>query len=151
MMSYIESEAGNAYAGKWDIAPVLPGGATNWGGSWLGVPTAAAHKAAAIALVEWLSAKQQQVTLWSKGHWPTNKLAAEDPAVSDSTNSYFNDAPVGKIFGQIASTMTIPPIGIYDTPIQSAFTTALTNIEDKGASPSSAWKTAMANIQQITG
>ena len=43
MMGYIQGQAGDAYAGKWDIAPVLPGGATNWGGSWLGVPTKAAR------------------------------------------------------------------------------------------------------------
>src|SRR4029079_11086220 len=55
MMGYIQGQAGDSYAGKWAVAPVLPGGATNWGGSWLGVPTAAAHKDAAIALVEWLS------------------------------------------------------------------------------------------------
>ena len=42
MMGYIQGQAGDAYAGKWDIAPVLPGGATNWGGSWLGVPDKAA-------------------------------------------------------------------------------------------------------------
>jgi len=151
MMSYIESQAGTAYSGKWDIAPVLPGGATNWGGSWIGVPEKAQHKAAAIALVEWLSAKAQQVTLWSKGHWPTNQQAAEDPSVANSTNAYFNNAPVGQIFGGIASQMKIPPIGVYDTPIQAAFTTALTNIEDKGTSASDAWNGAMANIQQITG
>ena len=44
MMGYIQGQAGDAYAGKWDIAPVLPGGATNWGGSWLGVPTHAAEQ-----------------------------------------------------------------------------------------------------------
>ena len=57
MMGYIQGQAGDSYAGKWDIAPVLPGGATNWGGSWLGVPDKAAHKAAGIALVEWLSSQ----------------------------------------------------------------------------------------------
>ena len=77
MMGYIQGQAGDAYAGKWDIAPVLPGGATNWGGSWLGVPDKAAHKAAAIALVEWLSAKDQQVTMWKDGgHFPSNSDAA---------------------------------------------------------------------------
>ena len=51
MMGYIQGQAGRAGAGKWNVAPVLPGGATNWGGSWLGVPTAAEHKAAAVAFV----------------------------------------------------------------------------------------------------
>ena len=77
MMGYIQGQAGDAYAGKWDIAPVLPGGATNWGGSWLGVPTKAKNQAAAIALVEWLSTKDQQVTMWTDGgHFPSNSDAA---------------------------------------------------------------------------
>jgi cellobiose transport system substrate-binding protein len=151
MMSYIESQAGTGFAGKWDIAPVLPGGATNWGGSWLGVPTASKNQAAAIALVEWLSAKSQQVTLWSKGHWPSNQDAAQDPSVADAKNTYFSGAPVGQIFGGIASQMKIPPIGVDDTPIQTAFTTALTNIEQKGMSASDAWTSAINNVKQITG
>src|SRR4029077_19365722 len=67
MMGYIQGQAGDACAGRWDIAPVLPGGATNWGGSWLGVPSAAKNKAAGIALVEWLSAQGQQVKKGADG------------------------------------------------------------------------------------
>lgn len=155
MMGYIQSQAGAAGSGKWDIAPVVPGGATNWGGSWLGVPTASKHQAAAIALVEWLSQKQQQVTMWTSkaqgGHWPSNQQAAEDPAVQNATSAYFSNAPVGKIFSKIASSMKIPPIGLYDTPIQNAFTTALTNVETKGTSPDKAFSGALAQIKQITG
>ncbi len=152
MMGYIQSQAGNTGSGKWDIAPVLPGGATNWGGSWLGVPTAAQHKAAAIALVEWLSAKQQQVTMWEKGgHFPSNSQAAADPAVANANSAYFSNAPVGQIFGDIAKQMKIPPIGLYDTQMQQAFTTQLTNVETKHTAPNQAWSDALDGIQQITG
>ncbi len=155
MMGYIQGQAGDAYAGKWDVAPVLPGGATNWGGSWLGVPTAAKNQAAAIALVEWLSAKDQQVTMWTSakqgGHFPSNSQAAADPAVASATSAYFSDAPVGQIFGGIAEKMKIPPIGLYDTQIQQAFTTQLTNIETKGTAPDQAYSDALAAIKQITG
>ncbi len=155
MMGYIQGQAGDAYAGKWDIAPVLPGGATNWGGSWLGVPTASQNKAAAIALVEWLSAKEQQVTMWTSekqgGHFPSNKDAAADPGVASATSAYFSNAPVGQIFGDIAGKMTIPPIGLYDTQIQQAMTTQLTNIETKGTSPDKAWSDALKAVKQITG
>lgn len=155
MMGYIQGQAGDAGSGKWNIAPVVPGGATNWGGSWLGVPTAAKHQAAAIALVEWLSQKEQQVTMWTSkaqgGHWPSNKLAAEDPAVQNATSAYFSNAPVGKIFSTIAASMKIPPIGVYDTPIQNAFTTALTNVETKGTSPDKAFSDTLAQVKQITG
>lgn len=152
MMGYIQSQAGDAGSGKWDIAPVLPGGATNWGGSWLGVPTAAQHKAAAIALVEWLSAKEQQVTMWEKGgHFPSNSQAAADPAVANAKSAYFSNAPVGQIFGDIANKMKIPPIGLYDTQIQQALTTQLTNVETKGTAPDKAWSDALDAIKQVTG
>ncbi|MBO0846195.1 MAG: carbohydrate ABC transporter substrate-binding protein [Nocardioides sp.] len=152
MMGYIQGQAGDSYAGKWNIAPVLPGGATNWGGSWLGVPTAAAHKDAAIALVEWLSSKDQQVTMWKDGgHFPSNSDAAADPGVKTAKSKYFSNAPVGQIFGDIASKMKIPPLGLYDTQIQSAITTQLTNVETKGTSPDDAWNAALDSINQITG
>ena len=63
------------------------------------------------------------------------KDAAEDPAVSNATNAYFSSAPVGKIFGDIAGEMKIPPIGLYDTQIQKAFTTQLTNSRPRGPRP----------------
>ena len=155
MMGYIQGQAGDAYAGKWAVAPVLPGGATNWGGSWLGVPSKAKNKAAGIALVEWLSDKKQQVAMWTSkkqgGHFPSNSQAAAAPAVNGATSAYFSDAPVGQIFGDIAGQMKIPPIGLYDTQIQQALTTQLTNVETKGTSPDKAFADAMAAIKQVTG
>jgi cellobiose transport system substrate-binding protein len=152
MMGYIQGQAGDAGSGKWSVSPVMPGGGSNWGGSWLGVPTASKHQAAAIALVEWLSSKDNQVKMWTDGgHWPSNQEAAADPAVSGATSAYFSNAPVGKIYGQIASQMKIPPIGFYDTQIQNAITTQLTNIETKGTSPASAWQAALDAIKQVTG
>jgi cellobiose transport system substrate-binding protein len=155
MMGYIQGQAGTAGSGHWGVAPVLPGGATNWGGSWLGVPTAAAHKAAAVAFVEWATAKEQEVTMWTAkaqgGHWPSNKDAADQPAVQGATSAYFSNAPVGQIFGTIATKMKIPPIGLYDTQIQNAITTELTNVETKGKSPASAFSSALNQIKQITG
>jgi cellobiose transport system substrate-binding protein len=152
MMGYIQSQAGDSYAGKWNIAPVLPGGATNWGGSWLGVPEKAAHKDAAIALVEWLSAQGQQVTMWKDGgHFPSNSDAAAAPAVSGATSAYFSKAPVGHIFGDISNQMKIPPIGLYDTQMQQAFTTQLTNVETKGTSSDDAFNAALDAIAQVTG
>jgi cellobiose transport system substrate-binding protein len=155
MMGYIQGQAGPDGDGKWAVAPVLPGGATNWGGSWLGVPTAAKNKPAAIALVKWLSDKNQQVTMWTSkeqgGHFPSNQDAAEDPSVKGAMSAYFSNAPVGEIFGNIAAQMKIPPIGLYDTQIQNALTTQLTNVETKGTSPDDAFNDALDAIQQVTG
>ncbi|MEO6504253.1 MAG: extracellular solute-binding protein [Jatrophihabitantaceae bacterium] len=152
MMGYIQSQAGASGAGKWSVAPVLPGGATNWGGSWLGVPKASKHQKEAIDLVTWLTAKQQEITMWTEGgHWPSNSEAAEDPAVKGAKSAYFSNAPVGQIFGGISEKMKIPPIGLYDTQMQTAFTQQLTNVETKGADPGKAFGDALKAIEQVTG
>jgi cellobiose transport system substrate-binding protein len=152
MMGYIQGQAGAAGAGKWSVAPVLPGGATNWGGSWLGVPKASKHQKEAIALVEWLTNKQQQITMWTEGgHWPSNSQAAEDPAVKGAKSAYFSNAPVGQIFGDISGKMKIPPIGLYDTQMQTAFTQQLTNVETRGTDPGKAFGQALSAIEQVTG
>ena len=154
MMGYIQGQDAKG-AGTWNIAPVLPGGATNWGGSWLGVPKASKHQAAAEALAEWLTGKAQQITMWTSkaqgGHWPSNSDAAADPSVKGATSAYFSNAPVGTIFGGIADTMKIPPIGVYDTQIQNLFTTQLTNVETKGTDPDKAFHSALDQIAQVTG
>ena len=152
MMGYIQGQAGPSNAGKWSVAPVLPGGATNWGGSWLGVPKASKHQKAAEQLVEWLTNSQQEITMWTKGgHWPSNSQAAADPSVKGATAAYFSNAPVGQIFGDIADKMKIPPIGLYDTQIQQALTTQLTNVETKGTDPNKAFNDAMDAVKQVTG
>jgi cellobiose transport system substrate-binding protein len=154
MMGYIQGQDANG-SGHWNIAPVLPGGPTNWGGSWLGVPSSGKNLPAAEALTEWLTAKAQQVTMWTApaqgGHWPSNSDAAADPAVKGATSAYFSNAPVGTVFGDIASKMTIPPIGLYDTQIQNLFTTQLTNVETKGTDPTKAFNDALGQISQVTG
>ena len=151
MLGYITSEAGQAVSGDWDVA-TLPGGAANWGGSWLGVPKAGKNQAAAEALAEWLTAPAQQITMWtSQQHFPSSSTAAKDPAVASATSDYFNKAPIGQIFGDSASKLKQQPIGPYDTQIQSAIDTSLSNVETKGAAPAKAFSDALANIAQITG
>ncbi len=152
MAGYIKGQAGEAYKGKWNIAPVLPGGATNWGGSWVGVPTSAKHKEAGIKFVEWVTAPAQQQTWFTKvGNFPSSKTADESPSIQNHMDTYFSNAPSGKIFTDIASKMKIPPIGLYDTQIQNAFTTQLTNVETRGTSPEKAFNDALKAIQQVTG
>ena len=151
MLGYITSEAGQAVSGDWDVAS-LPGGAANWGGSWLGVPKAGKNQAAAEALAEWLTAPAQQITMWtSQQHFPSSSTAAQDSSVAAATSDYFNKAPIGQIFGDSASKLKQQPIGPYDTQIQSDIDTSLTNVETKGEAPAKAFNEALANIAQVVG
>ncbi|MCL6538589.1 MAG: extracellular solute-binding protein [Acidothermus sp.] len=151
MLAYITSQAGDAGKGKWDVTS-LPGGAANWGGSWLGVPKGGPHEKAAIALATWLTAPAQQLTMWTSQHfWPSSQAAAQDPSVKTATSDYFNNAPIGEIFGNSAANLKMPPIGPYDTDIQTALDTELGNVEQQGKNPQQAWNDALAKIKQVTG
>ena len=154
MTGYITSQAGDAGKGQWDIA-TLPGeaqAASNWGGSWLGVPTASKHQKAAIELVKWLTAPEQQITMFTdQGHFPSSSVAAADPKVASATSDYFSGAPIGQIYGETAEKIKRTPIGPYDTQIQQAFTTALTNVETGKADPDAAWKQAQASAKDAIG
>ena len=154
MLGYINSQMGDAGAGLWDIAP-LPGSgeqASNWGGSWLGVPSSGKNVEAAKDLVEWLTAPEQQVkTFVEAAHFPSSPQAAEDPAVVEATNAYFSDAPVGQIFGASADKIKRTPIGPYDTQIQDAFTTALTDVAANGTDPDEAFDNAVEAANQAVG
>jgi cellobiose transport system substrate-binding protein len=116
------------------------------------VPTASKHQKQAEALVEWLTAPAQQVKMFtSQQHFPSSQTAAQDPQVQGATSDYFSGAPVGKIFGDAASKIKRTPIGPYDTQIQQAFTTSLTNVETKKESPSKAFEDAVKNAQEAIG
>ncbi|RBY85930.1 extracellular solute-binding protein [Blastococcus sp. TF02A-26] len=151
MLGYITSQAGDDASGQWDVA-TLPGGSTNWGGSWLGVPESAEHREEAIARVQWLTAPEQQIKMFTReAHFPSSRVAAEDPEVSGATNEYFNGAPVGQIFGQAAAELRFTPISRYDTQIQEAFSSALTNVATQDTSPDDAFDEAMTEIEDIVG
>ncbi|MEU2349727.1 extracellular solute-binding protein [Modestobacter sp. NPDC049651] len=154
MLGYIKSQMGDAGAGKWDIAP-LPGSgqsASNWGGSFLGVPKNGKHVAAAKDLAEWLTAPEQQIKLFTEtAHFPSSPKAADDPQVKDAVNEYFSSAPTGQVFGESAAKIRRTPIGPYDTQIQEAFTTALTDIASKGTAPDKGFQNALKAAQQAIG
>jgi cellobiose transport system substrate-binding protein len=151
MLGYISSQAGDEAAGTWDVAP-LPGKASNWGGSWLGVPSAGKNKQAAMDLVEWLTAPEQQIKMFTReAHFPSSPVAADDPQVANATDPYFSNAPIGQLFGESAANLEFTPIGPYDTQIQQAFTTALTNVETNGQDPDEAFDDALAAADQAIG
>jgi cellobiose transport system substrate-binding protein len=151
MLGYITSEAGKSLSGDWDVAP-LPGGAANWGGSWLGVPKAAKHQKEAEDLVTWLTAPAQQITMWtSQQHFPSSSAAAADPKVAAATSAYFNNAPIGQLFGDSAKNLKRTPIGPYDRQLEQVFRSALLTVESNGKSPDGAFSDAVKNAKQVVG
>ncbi|GAA1902476.1 extracellular solute-binding protein [Streptomyces sodiiphilus] len=150
MLGYIKGQAGEAGQGTWDIA-ALPGDrAGNWGGSYLTIPAAAKQKEEAYKLIEWLTAPEQQAKLFrSQGHFPSATGAIEE--IAGTTDPYFSDAPIGRIFGDAAQEAPVQVLGIHDKSIADQITNALSEIERKGTEPGKAWQNAMKGIDNVLG
>lgn len=147
MLGYIKGKAGEAYAGKWAVA-AAPGNGGNWGGAYLGIPTASKHQKEAFALAQWLTSKEAQVPMWTKEqHFPANKEAAADPAAASATDPYFGSSPIGTIFGDSASKLPVTVLGPKDGAIKDTFSNGLVALDQKGEDPDAAWKSTIKNIK----
>ncbi|MFF2066625.1 ABC transporter substrate-binding protein [Streptomyces sp. NPDC058200] len=149
MLSYIKGQAGEGGSGKWDIAK-LPGGAGNWGGSYLTVPRAAQHKKEAYELIKWLTAPEQQAKLFQKqGIFPSATGAIAK--VSGAEDPYFSAAPTGQIFGDAAKAAPVQVLGVHDANVTQQITNALSEVERKGTSSDKAWSTAKKGVDNTIG
>ena len=149
MLGYIKGQAGEGGKGKWDVAK-LPGGAGNWGGSYLTVPRAAKHKKEAYALIAWLTAPEQQAKLFRKqGNFPSSTGAID--AIADATDPYFSGAPIGRIFGEAAKAAPVQVLGVHDKNVADQITNALSEVERKGVSPEKAWSNAQKGVDNAIG
>ncbi|MCX5394817.1 extracellular solute-binding protein [Streptomyces sp. NBC_00094] len=149
MLGYIKGQAGESGKGKWDVA-ALPGGAGNWGGSYLAVPRAAQHKKEAYELVAWLTAPEQQVRLFEKqGNFPSSTGAIEK--VAAAKDPYFSNAPIGRIFGDAAKAAPVQVLGVHDQNIAQQITNALSEVERKGTAPEKAWENARKGVANTLG
>jgi cellobiose transport system substrate-binding protein len=151
MTGYIQDQAGEGNAGKWDIASV-PGGGGNWGGSFLAVPSKSDHQDLAIELVKFLTSAKGQLSAFSEvGNLPSNPTVYDDPAVANKTNEYFNNAPVGKIFVQGASQLKPVFLGAANQPVRDAVENALRSVESGDVSPEDGWDNAVSDAQKAAG
>ncbi|WP_328296694.1 extracellular solute-binding protein [Streptomyces sp. NBC_00435] len=149
MLGYIKGQAGDTAKGKWDVAK-LPGGAGNWGGSYLAVPRAARHKKEAYELVKWLTAPEQQTELFRKqGNFPSAVKAIGQ--IADARDPYFSDAPIGQIFGDAAEKSPVQVLGVHDKDVADQITNALSEVERKGTPPETAWSNAKKAVKNALG
>ncbi|MFB6907156.1 extracellular solute-binding protein [Streptomyces bacillaris] len=149
MLGYVKGQAGDAGKGKWDIAK-LPGGAGNWGGSYLSIPRAAKHKKEAYQLIEWLTAPEQQAKVFQKqGNFPSATGAIEQ--IADAKDEYFSNAPIGQIFGDAAKESPVQVLGVHDQNVMQQLTNALSEVERKGVSSEKAWETAKKGVANVIG
>lgn len=148
MLGYIQSQAGDAGKGKWDVA-TIPGGSGNWGGSFLGVPSQSKHPREAAALVKFLTSPESQVKVFRKlSNLPSAPQALDSPDLTGFRNAYFNDAPVGEIFGAGARQLKPVHLGPKNEAVREETENALRAVEQRKLTVDQAWRTAVKNGQR---
>ncbi|WP_241238288.1 extracellular solute-binding protein [Nocardioides pantholopis] len=149
MLGVIEGNAEGVQG--WDIANAFPGGAGNWGGSFLTVPTQSEHQEEAKELAAWLTAPEQQIKAFSaKGTFPSQQAALEDPVLLESTNDFFNNAPTGQILSDRAQAVTMQPYkGPKYADIITAFQAAILRVDEGQETPDEAWESFSADVERI--
>lgn len=123
MLGVVEGNA--AGINGWDVAPVFPGGGGNWGGSYLTVPAQSAHPDEAKELAAWLTAPEQQIKAFkTKGNFPSQVDALDSEDLLGYSNEFFNNAPVGQIYSDMAKKINVQP---YKGPSFFAITMVVTD------------------------
>jgi cellobiose transport system substrate-binding protein len=146
----IMTNAGDAAKGKWDIA-TIPGGSGNWGGSFLSIPQQSRHKPQAFELAKFLTGREGLLMQFAAdGRMPGNVRALDDPVFKNSTNAYFNDAPVGQIFG--ASVRNLRPIYLgpkHQAIWDNVFEPTMQAAEQGKMSSADAWRKAVTDARKL--
>ncbi|MDR2114030.1 MAG: extracellular solute-binding protein [Bifidobacteriaceae bacterium] len=152
IINNIKNSAGEDFVG-WDIADVFPGGGGNWGGSFLVVPEQSKVKEEAKKLVEWLTAPEQQVKVFTAAsNYPSALDAQKDAAVTGKVDAFLNDAPVGEIFANRAKAVKVVPYkGSSYFDIQNKMASALSKVDvDKTATAKEAWDQWVADVKALS-
>ena len=149
MLGVIKGNSGPEFSGKWDVAAV-PGGGGNWGGSWLAVPAQSKHPKEAAELAKFLTSADSQIAEFkAKGPLPTNLKALENADFQAYKDPYFNNAPVGQIFGNTAKSLKPIYLGPKFAAVKErAFEPALQSIEQGKVAPDKAWTNALAEAEK---
>ena len=148
MMGYIQGQAPKS-KGKWDIAAV-PGGGGNWGGSFLTVPKQSSHPKEAYDLAKYLTSPASEAYIFKQtGNLPSQPKLLKSKAVLGFKNPFFNNAPVGKIFGTSALKLKPQILGPHQGDIQTASTNAIQRVEQRKQSPAKSWKQFLKDVKAV--
>jgi len=153
MLGVIKGNAANTTT--WNVADAFPGGAGNWGGSYLTVPADGANVAAATELADWLTAPEQQLkALAEAGTFPSQiEALADDAALNaamaagDAPNSvFFNSDTLGTTFKNRADGVVAPYKGANYFKVNDVIQNALTRVEDGSQDATTSWNQAVSEI-----
>jgi cellobiose transport system substrate-binding protein len=147
-----ESAGGDASTG-WDFADVFPGGAANWGGSFLTVPTTSKHPAEAAELAAWLTDPAQQSSAFqAAGPFPSTVEAQTSEGVTGPSEltAFFNEAPLGTMLAARAEGVEAQFKGPDDSVIQEqVFGPSIQALDAGKADGKKSWADAITLLGQL--
>ena len=102
-------------------------------------------------LAAWLTAPEQQIKAFeAKGTFPSQVDALDDPALTGSTNAFFNDAPTGEILAARAEAVPfIAHKGPKFADINTAFQQAIQRVDEGQESADEAWDSFLADVERL--
>lgn len=150
MLGYIKQQAGEKNAGNWGVMPLPQNMGGNWGGSYLSIPKTSPNIEAAAQLAAFLTNAESETKEFKAGlAFPSNSESLEQ--ITDTTDKYFSDAPIGQIFSDSYKAAPDQPLGIDDGAIDIAIGEALTSVENNNVKPEDAWVRAKETIKDQIG
>ncbi|WP_030790057.1 extracellular solute-binding protein [Streptomyces sp. NRRL S-920] len=151
MAGYIQEKTGPGGKGKWDMAKAPTDG--NWGGAFLGVPSAGKHKKEATELAVWLTRPEQLAKIFAKqASFPSTPSVYDELKPSPATRAYFSDAPITRIYAGVAKNIPSAVYGVKDAQIgQSITDIGVLQVEQQGKSPEEGWEAAQKEIKDVLG
>ncbi|MDS1272511.1 extracellular solute-binding protein [Lipingzhangella sp. LS1_29] len=148
MLGHIEEHAGPDAEGLWDVAEV-PGDGGNWGGSWLAVPEETEYPEEATELAMFLTSEEGHLGAFQEANTlPSSPSTLESDEVLSEVNPYFNDAPVGEIFGEGAMDLEPVYLGLGHFPVQEAAGDQLEAWQTGQIDRDEAWEAAVEEAER---
>jgi cellobiose transport system substrate-binding protein len=136
--------------GNWQVCPA-PGGAGNYGGSFVSITKYCKNPEAAWKFIEWLENEKNEVRNLSEMFlFPSRYDALASDAIS-KPYKFFGGQPILEQFAAAAKKVPLIYYSPYDSIISTPINDELTNVEATGKNPDRAWKDAMSQIKRELG
>jgi len=142
------SDAAPATSGKWRVAnnPVAP---TNYGGSFLAIPSATKDKKLAYEIIQWLlSAANEAKSFADAAIFPADPAAWTSPELTGGS-AFFGGQKTIDIFGPAAQTVPSQYTSPSDAAVAAPYGDELSKVETAGKDPEAAWTDAVAAAREV--
>jgi len=134
--------------GLWRVAPT-PGGAANWGGSFLSITKYCREPAKAFEIVTWLLTPEQQVRGFLElGLFPSTPDAFVSPDLRQP-DDFFGGQVIVDTFAESARQVPVAYMSPWEPRLAQLFYDELSNVETVGKPPEEAWRDVQHKARRI--